>query len=137
MEKLIEYINTLDLTISQDMFDRHDEEYATTKRGYSNRANLDSEYLEDMVIENTWAVHQMNTTVNFANNNFWLNWYAGGLNFQVEHHLFPNICHIHYKKISKIVKETAKEFNVPYHEQPSFTAAIWNHAKMLKKLGRA
>ncbi len=92
---------------------------------------------EDMTIENTWAVHQMNTTANFGNNNFWLNWYAGGLNFQVEHHLFPNICHIHYKKISKIVKETAKEFNIPYHEQPSFTAAIWNHGKMLKKLGRA
>ena len=52
MEKLIEYINTLDLKISQEMFDRHDEEYATTKRGYSSRANLDSEYLEDMVVEN-------------------------------------------------------------------------------------
>ncbi len=89
----------------------------------------------DMTIENTWAVHQMNNTANFANNNFLLNWYAGGLNFQVEHHLFPNICHIHYKKISKIVKETAEEYGIPYHQLPSFTSAIWNHAKMLKKLG--
>ena len=92
---------------------------------------------KDMTIENTWAVHQMNTTANFGNKNFLLNWYAGGLNFQVEHHLFPNICHIHYKGISEIVKATAREYGVPYHEQPSFTAAIWNHAKMLKKLGVA
>lgn len=88
-------------------------------------------------IENTWAVHQMYTTANFAPKNFWLNWYAGGLNYQIEHHLFPNICHIHYKKISKIVRETAKEYGIPYNVQPSFTAAIWNHGKMLKKLGRA
>lgn len=92
---------------------------------------------EESNIENSWAVHQMHTTANFAPKNFWLNWYAGGLNFQIEHHLFPNICHIHYKEISKIVKATAKEFNIPYHVQSSFSAAIWNHGKMLKKLGRA
>lgn len=90
---------------------------------------------QDMTIENTWAVHQMNNTANFGNKNFFLNWYAGGLNFQIEHHLFPNICHIHYKKISKIVKQTAKEYGIPYNELPSFTSAVWNHAKMLRKLG--
>ena len=91
----------------------------------------------DHEIDNNWAIHQLYTTANFAPNNFLLNWYAGGLNYQIEHHLFPTICHVHYKRISKIVQETAKEYGLPYHVQPTFFSAIWNHGKMLKKLGRA
>tara|TARA_B100000795_G_C22806147_1_gene444992 strand:+ start:3385 stop:4473 length:1089 start_codon:yes stop_codon:yes gene_type:complete len=83
------------------------------------------------------AVHQLETTSNYANGSTLLSWYAGGLNFQIEHHLFPNICHIHYKKIAPIVKATAKEFGIPYHEHKTFVRALWYHTKMLKALGRA
>jgi linoleoyl-CoA desaturase len=86
-------------------------------------------------VENTWAVHQLYTTANFAQDNRLLSWYVGGLNYQVEHHLFPMICHIHYRKISKIVRETAAEFNLPYLSEKSFTSALINHGKMLKRLG--
>lgn len=88
-------------------------------------------------LENNWAIHQLYTTADFAGRNKLLTWYAGGLNFQVEHHLFPTICHIHYAKISKIVKETAKEFNLPYNSYPTFLVALRSHSKMLYNLGRA
>jgi len=55
----------------------------------------------------------------------------------VEHHLFPNICHVHYKKLSKIVKATAEEFNVPYNSHKTFLQAVYYHGKMLKQLGKA
>ncbi|MDP4935020.1 MAG: acyl-CoA desaturase [Salibacteraceae bacterium] len=86
-------------------------------------------------MDNNWAVHQMMTTTNFAPNNKILSWYVGGLNFQVEHHLFPSICHIHYQDISKIVKATAEEYGIPYHQIKSFRATIAEHAKMLYLLG--
>jgi linoleoyl-CoA desaturase len=63
-------------------------------------------------------------------------WYVGGLNFQVEHHLFPTVCHVHYKGISKIVRETAEEFNLPYKSQTTFVKALVLHAKLLKELGK-
>jgi linoleoyl-CoA desaturase len=87
-------------------------------------------------MENSWAIHQLHTTTNFANKNMMLSWYCGGLNFQVEHHLFPNICHVHYRKISPIVQATAKEFGLPYKAAPTFIDALWLHAKLLKELGR-
>lgn len=90
---------------------------------------------ESNVIENEWAIHQMDTTVNFARNNKLLSWYVGGLNFQVEHHLFPHVCHVHYPEISKIVEETAKEFNIPYRCAPSIKDAVLSHINMLKKFG--
>lgn len=83
------------------------------------------------------AVHQLETTANFANGNRMLSWYCGGLNYQIEHHLFPNICHIHYRKIAPIVKKTAKEFGIPYHEHKTFVRALRYHTKMLKALGKA
>jgi len=87
-------------------------------------------------VSNQWAVHQLNTTLNFANGNRLLSWFIGGLNFQVEHHLFPNISHIHYRKIAPIVKKTASEFNLPYFSQPSFIKALASHGRMLYQLGR-
>jgi len=91
---------------------------------------------EDGTLENNWAVHQVLTTMNFAPKSHIFAWYIGGLNFQIEHHLFPNICHIHYKKISKIVKETTLEFGLPYQSKQYFLGALWEHAKMLRSLGR-
>ena len=87
-------------------------------------------------IENHWAEHQMRTTMNFGTKDPFFSWLVGGLNHQVEHHLFPTICHVHYPKISKIVADVAKEFNVPYLNQKSFIGALWSHEKMLWKLGR-
>jgi linoleoyl-CoA desaturase len=89
------------------------------------------------MMEDDWAVHQLKTTANFARNNKILSWFVGGLNHQIEHHLFPHICHIHYKEISKIVKETAKEFNIMYMEISTFREAVKLHAKELKILGQA
>lgn len=86
-------------------------------------------------VENHWAVHQMRTTTNFANRNRLFSWLVGGLNYQIEHHLFPNICHIHYRDLSKIVKQTAKEFNVPYHEHRTFAKALRSHFSLLHQLG--
>jgi linoleoyl-CoA desaturase len=87
-------------------------------------------------VDADWAVNQLYNTANFAPKDPIFTWYVGGLNFQVEHHLFPNICHVHYPKISKIVKETAEEFNLPYHSYKSFLSALIGHSKMLYKLGK-
>ena len=91
---------------------------------------------EHGMMENTWAIHQLRTTTNFAERNRILSWYVGGLNLQVEHHLFPNICHVHYRKISSIVKKTAAEFDLPYKSYDSFRGAIAGHARLLKLLGQ-
>jgi linoleoyl-CoA desaturase len=90
---------------------------------------------EGNTVENSWAIHQMRTTANFANNNPVLTWMIGGLNHQVEHHLFPTICHIHYPAVSKIVRKNAKKHNVPYLEHKTFIGAIYSHFKMLGALG--
>lgn len=90
---------------------------------------------EEGKMDNSWAIHQLYTTTNFANKSRVFSWYVGGLNFQVEHHLFPNICHVHYRKISGIVEDTAKEFGLPYKSEPTFLDALWGHAKLLKQLG--
>jgi linoleoyl-CoA desaturase len=92
--------------------------------------------VDGVVLENHWAEHQMRTTMNFATGDPVFSWLVGGLNYQVEHHLFPNICHVHYPKISSIVESTAREFNVPYKSQRTFVGAIWSHQVMLWKLGR-
>jgi len=83
-----------------------------------------------------WAVSQLYNTANFAPGAKLFSWYVGGLNYQVEHHLFPNICHVHYRKISKIVSETAKEYNLPYHSYKTFYGALKAHTKLLYRLGK-
>lgn len=90
---------------------------------------------ENGSVENSWAIHQMKTTANFANNSVLFSWLIGGLNFQIEHHLFPNICHVHYKQISKIVKSTADEFGVPYYQHRTFFDALKSHFTLLHELG--
>jgi linoleoyl-CoA desaturase len=86
-------------------------------------------------IEADWAVNQLYNTANFAPGARLFSWYVGGLNYQVEHHLFPNICHVHYRKISEIVRETAMEYNLPYNSQRTFGKALSLHTKMLYNLG--
>ena len=90
---------------------------------------------ENSSVENNWAIHQMKTTANFAKESRIFSWFVGGLNYQIEHHLFPNICHIHYRGISGIVKKTAQEFNVPYHEHKTFYAALKSHFTLIHSFG--
>ena len=87
-------------------------------------------------MENNWAIHQLLTTTNFAPGSRIFSWFVGGLNYQIEHHLFPNVCHVHYKQLSRIVQQTAKEYGLPYHTQKTFLGAIYQHATMLRNLGR-
>lgn len=87
-------------------------------------------------MENNWAIHQLRTTANFANDNAVFSWLIGGLNFQIEHHLFPNICHVHYKDIAKIVKQTTSEYDLPYHQHLTFGKALKSHFVHLDQLGR-
>lgn len=91
---------------------------------------------DDGNLENNWAIHQLHTTTNFGHRHKLFSWYVGGLNYQVEHHLFPNVCHVHYRKISKIVEQTAKEFDLPYKSKDTFIQAIAAHTRMLKELGK-
>ena len=87
-------------------------------------------------MKNTWAIHQLFTTGNFAPKNRFINWFTGGLNHQIEHHIFPYISHIHYKNIGKIVKKTAREFDLPYYEFKTFGAAFYSHYELLKSLAK-
>ncbi|RKH34465.1 fatty acid desaturase family protein [Corallococcus sicarius] len=87
-------------------------------------------------VEDAWMVHQLRTTANFARKNRVLSWYVGGLNYQIEHHLFPKVCSIHYPALSEIVQATAKEHGLPYPESETFLGAVGSHYRMLKQLGR-
>ncbi len=87
------------------------------------------------VIDDEWAIFQIKTTVDFAPKNRFLNWYLGGLNYQVVHHLFPQICHIHYPKIAPILAEVCKEYGVAYNVYPTFTKALVANYGWLKLMG--
>lgn len=91
---------------------------------------------QDAQMDTSWYTHQLQTTSNFSPKNRFLFWYLGGLTNQIEHHLFPNICHVHYRNISRIVARTAKDFHVPYHVNKTFFTAVSMHVKTLRILGR-
>ncbi|MCF4968510.1 fatty acid desaturase family protein [Nostoc sp. CMAA1605] len=86
------------------------------------------------MIENDWAIHQIETTVNFPCNPV-LTWFLGGLNYQIEHHLFPNICHVNYPAISKVVEETCQEFGVKYNKHQSIWAGLRSHFRWMRQMG--
>lgn len=88
------------------------------------------------IIENEWAIHQLNTTADFAKDNKLITFFVGGLNFQAIHHLFPQVCHVHYPKIAPIVEKTAKEFGIKYLYNESLTSAFMSHVRLVSQLGR-
>lgn len=92
---------------------------------------------ENGMVEGERMLHQLATTCNYSENSRIFAWMIGGLNHQVEHHLFPDICHVHYRKIAPIVKATAAEYNVPYHSKKTFFKALVDHSKMLYQLGNS
>lgn len=83
-----------------------------------------------------WAIHELRTTANFAPKNKIVTWFAGGLNYQVEHHLFPRVSHVHYKALSEIVKEHCERFGIPYHSYPKMRQAVLSHIRVMKQLGK-
>ena len=87
-------------------------------------------------METEWAVHQVQTTVDFARQSRVACWFLGGLNFQIEHHLFSRICHVHYPALSKVVEQTCREFGVRYSAHRSFLAAVASHLRWLILMGR-
>jgi linoleoyl-CoA desaturase len=86
-------------------------------------------------MENAWAVHQVETTVNFARRSRVQSWLLGGLNFQIEHHLFPRICHVNYPAVSQLVEQTCRDFGVRYREHRSFRAGLLSHFRWLRRMG--
>jgi linoleoyl-CoA desaturase len=86
-------------------------------------------------IDKAWAIHQVETTVDFARGSRVLSWLLGGLNFQIEHHLFPRVCHVNYPAISKLVEEACREFGVRYSEHRSFRAGLASHFRWLRRMG--
>ncbi|HUY90941.1 MAG TPA: acyl-CoA desaturase [Pirellulales bacterium] len=88
-------------------------------------------------IANSWAVHQIETTVDFAQNSRLLSWLIGGLNFQIEHHLFPRICHLHYPAISKVVKQTCADYGIRYVAHETLYDGVSSHYRWLRRMGRA
>jgi linoleoyl-CoA desaturase len=87
-------------------------------------------------LDEPWAVHQVETTVDFARDNKVLCWWLGGLNFQIEHHLFPNVCHVHYPALSRIVEATCKDYGIPYRAHETFRAGLLSHYRWLRELGK-
>jgi linoleoyl-CoA desaturase len=98
-------------------------------------AEFDSAGVDPVKIENEWAIHQVKTTANFAFSNKLVTWFVGGLNYQIEHHLFPRISHIHYPAISKIVKETCEKFDLNYIYFPTTRSAIASHVRFMHNMG--
>jgi linoleoyl-CoA desaturase len=82
-----------------------------------------------------WAEHQVQTTADFAPRNRPLTWFVGGLNFQIEHHLFPHICHVHYPALAPLVRETCQEFGLRYVAQRSLRAGLVSHYRWLRRMG--
>ena len=87
-------------------------------------------------MEDEWALHQLKTTANFATKNKMISWWLGGLNFQIEHHLFPRVSHVHYPAISKIIRKACQDYGFPYIEYPKMRTAVVSHVTHLKNLAR-
>ena len=99
-------------------------------------AEFDAAGVEPKRIENEWAIHQVKTTANFARGNRVLTWLLGGLNHQIEHHLFPRISHVHYPELSRIVQETCERFGLQYIDFPRTRMAIASHYRLMREMGR-
>ncbi len=101
--------------------------------------NTEFEYValdETKHIETAWAIHELKTTSNFAMGNKVISWFVGGLNYQIEHHLFPKVSHVHYPAISKIIQQKCAEHNLPYNQYPTMIEALASHFKVMKYLGK-
>ena len=99
-------------------------------------AEFEAAGVDPVKIENEWAIHQVKTTANFAFTNKIATWFLGGLNYQIEHHLFPRISHIHYPAISRIVQDTCAQFGLNYLYFPTTCAAVVSHVRFMNQMGK-
>ncbi len=90
---------------------------------------------ENGKINQEWAIHEVQTTSDFATGNWVITWFVGGLNFQVIHHLFPKVSHVHYKNLQPYVKNLCKDFGLHYNEKKTFSTAVISHVRRLYTLG--
>ena len=90
----------------------------------------------DKIVENEWAIRQVRTTANFAPSNKFVSWFVGGLNFQIEHHLFPRVSHVHYPALSRIVKDSCEKHGINYVEFPTMSQAVASHFRFMRQLGK-
>jgi linoleoyl-CoA desaturase len=88
-------------------------------------------------LDSAWAIHQVRTTADFAPRSRLITWYLGGLNYQIEHHLYPRVCHVHYPRLATIVREVCREFGVRYRSFPSLRSAVASHGRLLRRMGAA
>jgi linoleoyl-CoA desaturase len=100
------------------------------------KTSFDSVAEDNKVIASEWAIHEVKTTADFAPRNKVISWLVGGLNFQIEHHLFPQISHVHYPALSKIIRDQCELFGLPYNYYPTMRQAIYSHVHLMKQLGR-
>ncbi len=107
----------------------------STRTCYRRNCSFTQQVLWTKHEKQEWAVHQISSTANFGTSSKFLHWLLGGLNFQIEHHLFPRVSHIHYPAISLLVKEACKESNIVYHEYTSMFKAVIAHILHLRELG--
>lgn len=99
-------------------------------------SETDFKTIEGAKVEEEWMLHQIQSTANFATKSKVLTWILGGLNFQVEHHLFPKICHVHYPAINRIVRQTCEEYNIQYNEFKSFWSAFRSHVQVIHAMSK-
>ena len=95
----------------------------------------EADFLDSRTAETDWAEHQLATTVDFGRGSKVLGWYLGGLNFQVEHHLFPRVCHLHYPALSRVVEETCRAHGVRYRSEPTLWSALAANWRWLRRMG--
>lgn len=98
-------------------------------------AHFEQPTVDGAVVNKEWAAHQAEATVDFAPKNRWVTWYLGGLNYQIEHHLFPGICHVHYPALAPVVEEVCRKYGVRHFSHPTVTAAVRSHVRWLRKMG--
>ena len=103
----------------------------------SLEANFTALETGERQVPRSWAEHQVLSTVNFAPGSHLANWYLGGLNYQIEHHLFPRVCHVHYPALAGIVREVCRRHRVPYFAHPTMLGAVASHARFLRAMGRS
>ncbi|MCS3797342.1 fatty acid desaturase family protein [Niastella sp. OAS944] len=99
------------------------------------KTSFESVTENDKVIASEWAIHEVKTTADFAPRNIVICWLVGGLNFQIEHHLFPQISHVHYPALSKIIRKQCELFGLPYNYYPTMRQAVYSHVRLMKQLG--
>ena len=103
----------------------------------SDQAQFRAITVDQPAVPRPWAEHQVETTVDFARGSRLLCWYLGGLNFQIEHHLFPKVCHVHYPALAPIVEEVCRAHGVAYFAYPTALQALRSHVRWLRIMGRA